>query len=342
MISAAQGACHVPDVDAGRCVHSHAEVATCARCVGACPTSAWVLDDEQLAIDASACDGCGLCAAVCPEGALSHDPQPEVRRWGGRTTAFAACERAGDGELKATLPCVHAIGLARLAAFYRSGVRRILVCVDECAACPRGAAENLAARLAAFNRVLVQRGLPKLDAGRLSVAQWRSVFTDAPPPVQGPALSRRGFLRGALAAAAESDLFMKPWEWRAPGESLPRADAAGMAFYAPLLDPSRCNGCDACVRACPHAALRLAQGGDAYEIHADNCTGCELCANVCDQDAVSVNACRVVKNGQVPLSAGRCRACGAAFHRPGSGETQPVLCHVCARTGHYRNLFQVI
>ncbi|HPR05596.1 MAG TPA: 4Fe-4S dicluster domain-containing protein, partial [Denitromonas sp.] len=61
--SEVRSACLGPDVDPGRCIHTHAEVGSCRRCVDACPAAAWMLDDEQLAIDASACDGCGLCVA---------------------------------------------------------------------------------------------------------------------------------------------------------------------------------------------------------------------------------------------------------------------------------------
>lgn len=342
--SEVRSACLVPDVDPGRCIHTHAEVGSCRRCVDACPAAAWMLDDEQLAIDASACDGCGLCVAACPEGALSHDVAPALRRWGGLTAAFAACERVGAKAAGATVPCVHAFGLTRLAALYRDGVRRLLVCVGECEDCPRGAGERLSTRLATLNRVLAQRGLSGMVARKLTTSQWRRFFTTAAPAVAGPAMSRRHFLRGALTSVAESGAVKKPLEWQAPGSVLPRAGAGELAFFAPYLDAELCNGCGGCIRVCPHGALRLAERGDAYEVHADACTGCGLCADVCDQHAMSVDTCSVVKRSRVPLQVGRCRACGADFHRPisASAAASEMHCHVCARTRHHRNLFQVI
>ena len=69
----------IPEVIAERCVHSLCEVASCARCVEACPREAWSLDDACLKIDTARCDGCGLCVAACTESALvGHSPVVEV------------------------------------------------------------------------------------------------------------------------------------------------------------------------------------------------------------------------------------------------------------------------
>lgn len=340
--SEVHAACRVPEVIADRCVHSHAEVGSCRRCADACPTSAWVLDDEQLAIDAAACDGCGLCAAVCPEGALSNGVEPELRRLGGEVTAFAACERVRPDVPDAPVPCVHAFGLVQLAALYRNGVRRLLVCVGECADCPRGGGERLVTRLAVLNRVLAQRGLPGMVVTRLTVVQWCNVISAAPRQAEGPTLSRRGFLRSAVAVTADSGLVTKPLKWRPPGAVLPRADTTGMVFFAPQLDPMQCDGCDGCARVCPHSVIQVSEQGDAYEIHADACTGCNLCADVCDRGAVRVEVCALLETGRLSLRAGRCRACGADFHRPLSSAANNKLCQVCAATGHHRNLFQIV
>ncbi|MEZ5585579.1 MAG: 4Fe-4S binding protein [Sedimenticolaceae bacterium] len=181
-------------------------------------------------------------------------------------------------------------------------------------------------------------------ARKMTTSQWHRFFAAAAPVVTGPAISRRNFLRTALTAVTEPGVVEKPLEWQAPGSALPRAGAGGLAFFAPRLDAALCNGCDACTRVCPHHVLRLAERGDAYEIHADACTGCGLCADVCDQHAMSVEVCSAVKDSRVSLQLGSCRACGANFHRPAldSAAADQTLCQICAQTRYHRNLFQVI
>ena len=67
----------LPTVITERCVHTQLTQASCRACVDSCPVKAWVLDDETLSIDTGACDGCGLCASACPQGAIiSHQALP--------------------------------------------------------------------------------------------------------------------------------------------------------------------------------------------------------------------------------------------------------------------------
>lgn len=333
---------HLPEVDAERCVHARLEVASCRRCVSACPTSAWTLDDEQLGIDPQLCDGCGLCVAACPEGALSHGLEPELRRWGGQSTAFASCERADSSPLGASVPCVHAYGLAQLARLYRGGVRRFFVCIGDCGECPRGAGERLSTRLSELNRLLSQRGLPSLVARSLTVSQWYSLFPGSNSASVGADLNRRGFMRSALAAVSDKDLLSFRQEWRAPGESLPLANRTGYVFHAPEIDIERCNGCDACARSCAHGVLTLSPSADAYVIEPDACTGCAMCTDVCDQDAIKIIFGGMVTQDRVSLQTGRCEGCGVDFHRPRAVGFADGLCHVCSRSNHRRALFQVL
>jgi ferredoxin len=70
LVRDAAAAAHLPEVIGERCVHSLIERATCRRCVDACPTGAWLIDEERLGIDPARCDGCGLCAPACPQAAI--------------------------------------------------------------------------------------------------------------------------------------------------------------------------------------------------------------------------------------------------------------------------------
>ena len=155
------------------------------------------------------------------------------------------------------------------------------------------------------------------------------------PPAASKA-SALAFLRETLGLSAEEVVFAPP------GSSFPEARVGDLALYVPDIDPTRCNGCDACTRVCCHNALALEPDGDAYAVQPDLCTGCRLCVDVCDQDAVRVAELTRVGQLRLSLRAGVCRACGARFHRPTTADAPDNLCRICVQFNHQRNLFQVL
>lgn len=331
----------VPVADPERCVHMRAEVATCRECVSSCPLDAWSLDDEALTIDAARCDGCGLCVAHCPEEALS---QPGVSRpvYPGQESLTISCDLAPGDRKGWPLPCVNAVSLRTITELYSAGLRQLSLQTAGCYGCMRNQDQGLAHRVALLNRVLSQRRLPGIDliveqTDRLSGPTGATREEAAAPP-----LSRRGFFRRMMGAVAEQCGGGGDPAWRAPGEFLPAAGPGDLALSVPQIDPGRCNGCDACIRVCPHEALMLAADSDAFLVRVDACTGCHLCVDICDQDAVTVCEGAQLEERRWPLQYQTCRACGARYHRPIARVGAQPLCHVCSRVNHRRNLFQVL
>jgi Pyruvate/2-oxoacid:ferredoxin oxidoreductase delta subunit len=190
--------------------------------------------------------------------------------------------------------------------------------------------------------VLEARGLPPLVLQDLSSGAWRRAHAAAEVYPEGPELTRRGFMRNLFAAAAAPAPKAAPEPWCAPGLRLPKTPSTRTTFHAPILDEGRCSGCDACVRLCLHGAITLAEDTAAYLLYPDACTGCDLCVDVCDRDAVRVDRFASVTDLRIPLHGGRCRSCGAVFHRPIVGAADWRLCPVCAQADHRRRLFQVL
>jgi ferredoxin len=341
-----------PRVVDERCVHVLVEKATCRACVDVCPRGAWHLDDEQLGLDVEACDGCGLCAAACPEGALLHDYRPLVIRVPEGPLAVAACEQAvGAKEAReGRVPCLHALTLVAILALYREGVREFLLVPGECRKCPRAGNLSLFRLLDRLSGLLRQRGLPDIGYRVLGRETWLDALRQASHRDQGPRLSRRGFLRGAVGYSFEQGLRMKAGfrdagNYLPPGKYLPSAPGQPVPF-TPRFDTTRCNGCGLCARVCPHEAIALAsprQGSEsALRANGDNCTGCKLCVDLCEVGAVRIEPWAVSQDTPDSLVGHRCRSCGNDYYLARGKAEVEGLCRICARTRHRGALYQVL
>ncbi len=318
------------------------EQASCRACVDSCPAQAWVMDDERLGIDTGRCDGCGLCAPACPEGAIEGHPLPGHYRVEGLGIAFAACTRAGipPGDWgSGLLPCLHCLGEGALLELHRRGVRRLVLCSGDCDTCPRGTVRRVEAHLAGVNALLRDRRRDTLILEPEDGLRWVRRLRAARARHQSHTMGRRALFRGLLSAAVERAEAAEPG-FLPPGRLVATGDAraGGLSLHAPRIDGDRCSGCDACARLCPHGVIRVE--ADAYHLAPEGCTGCGLCSDLCP--AVSVSRLDPSPQRRLALHQRRCAACGSPFHTPSPPSGAKDRCPICARTGHRERLYQVL
>ena len=101
-------------IDLGRCLVRDGK-ADCHRCEEICPQRAIT----SHAVDQEACDGCGLCTAVCPAAAIEapEDYAEALKKTMALTPQVLMCGKASPGG-------VHCLGfLDRLGNFFLGGFR---------------------------------------------------------------------------------------------------------------------------------------------------------------------------------------------------------------------------
>lgn len=345
----------LPEIIAERCVHAHAEVASCRACLDACPHEAWVIDDDALGIDSSLCDGCGLCSAACPQAAIVSDGEPAVMRYKESMVALARCEQT-DGEVEQLpsdrkISCIHSLGFRDLARMAAEDVFALYFYTGDCDHCQRGEALRLEQRLLQINYLLNASERPVVSLYRLNQRQWSNLLSSLQSAEQGKKSTRRLFLRQGLAQMATQllpDLQLSDHERGAiqtPTQILSIDKQKSRALHSPAIDSRLCDGCDACVRLCPQSAIQLMIDDQLaqYTINSHGCTGCRLCVDICENRALSLQS-PSVSGGTTTLLlySARCRICGVPFHRPAIQDVESNLCHVCRKVNHKRNLFQVL
>ena len=338
----------LPTVIAERCVHTRLTQAGCRACVDTCPVNAWVMDEESLGIDTEACDGCGLCASACPQGAIIPRQGNLPALSENRTSALFACEKAGVNGNDGIIPCLHALGLQELLRLYRSGTRRICIAMSDCESCSRGGVLQLPDLLEQLNGLLESRNLATITLQVADREEWNQQLQNEKQTFSGPAISRRAFFRKAATSSMTFGMDLaglsEEREFIPPGKLLPRTSRNDVVPFSPRIDPTKCNGCNACARLCPQGAIVLCSSENIlqYDLDAECCTGCNICVDVCNQKAVCVDHWSSQVQFILPLTAHRCRACGVPFHLPAIKTSSSDLRAVCSKTNHARNLFQVM
>ncbi len=291
------------DYDPAICAHARAGQTGCTRCIQACPAEAIVSIGERIEVNPNLCQGGGICASVCPTGAMRYaypgpaDTLERVRvllnhylAAGGTepTVLFAAEEDAAA--LQALPPNVFLVVVEELAsvgleAWFSAlawGARR--VALFDVTTLPDGVRRALEGQIAVAEALLAGLGLP---VGALQRVDERRLALAAEPVM--PPLEAAGF--AALDDKRRQLLFALDYlgaRTEAHAEVIPLPP--GALFGQVRVDPGRCTLCMSCTSVCPAKALNA--GGDTPRLlfHEINCVQCGICSNACPERAITLES----------------------------------------------------
>ncbi|MCB1800292.1 MAG: 4Fe-4S binding protein [Gammaproteobacteria bacterium] len=288
--------------DAAICAHARSGRDGCRQCIDACPAEAIISIGEKVEVNPNLCQGGGICATVCPTGAMRYaypaavDTATRLRRMlvtyteaGGSNpiVMFAADVDAAD--IATTPSNVLLIAIEELASVGHEiwlaalawGARAVIL-VDGASIPPR-ARSALTDQIMTAQALLEGMGYPgtalRLTAPDELDANWQTI--DGLP--EAARFAATGDKR-QLAAMALDHLWQHshtPAAWFDMPASSPYGRIA--------VDTQRCTLCMACTSVCPAKALSAGDEVPRLDFFEGNCVQCGICANACPEEAITLH-----------------------------------------------------
>ncbi len=285
--------------DADLCVRGRSGMTGCNRCVQACPAGAITGLAERIEVDPHLCQGGGICATVCPGGALQYrypsvaDAIERVRSLitnfrdaGGQDPRLLIHDEQTQPDLDQLpgnlLPFpveeVASVGTEFWLAALAFGARSV-----ELAATPRlvaASANALEVQLDNARGILSGLGYPP------DVIRWRAdsgISAVGMPEIAVAGFSAAGAKREILFLAVDhlADV--------APGPVPPTVPLPPTAPFGEILvDADKCTLCVSCATVCPRGAVTAEEGRPALVFFEARCVQCGLCEQACPENAITL------------------------------------------------------
>ena len=285
--------------DSSICAHGRSGKLGCNRCIEACPTDAITSLMDTIKVEATRCQGGGICATVCPSGAITYAyPTPKDLLTHIRTLILTYLKEdqgkpdlifvTEDEQAQATqiLPAALVIVVEEVAsvgpemwlsalAWGAQSVR-----LFDLNKMPQSSRDALDLHLEMTQSILKAAGYPAsavLVITNPSELITSKIMPDFELTTHAPNIGKRQSFYMALDHLVAKSANVKP------EVALP----AGSIFGDVLVDKEKCTLCMACVSTCPANALQDSREKPMLSLLEANCLQCGLCVHTCPENAIS-------------------------------------------------------
>jgi ferredoxin len=316
--------------DASSCAHGRSGNIGCTRCLDVCPAEAISSIGETIKVNPYRCHGVGICATVCPSGAISYaypaarDLLQHVRtliltyrQAGGGAPGIAFVNEDQQQLVQHALPgaliiCVEEVASVGPEVWLSAlawGARNVqLFDLDEM---PAPARQALDVHIEMVGEILNAMHYP---VGVVTSDLNDLISTDIMPGIEVATHAAIDNKRQAFYMAL--DHLVASAEKIRPIVTLP----TGSIFGEASVYPEACTLCMSCVSACPGNALQ--DGGETPQLGfvEANCLQCGICTSTCPEDAITISprlllnrSARTTSRILYEESPFHCISCGKAF-----------------------------
>jgi len=319
--------------DPAICAHSRAGLTGCTLCIDTCPAEAISSVGNRLAVNPYLCQGGGICASVCPSGAMRFaypgpaDTLAQVRTLlssyyaaGGRDAQLlfsASSELADrsvqDNTLLIQVEEVGSIGPEIMLGALAYGARQVVLL--DGGEVPEMVREALIDQIKMIEAILQGMHYPALVVRLVAEAESEYADGEVMPDIPAATFAALDEKRRVFTLAAEH---LRDNAAGSIDDIIPLPD--GAPFGRVDIKTAQCTLCMACTSVCPARALDASLDRPQLIFRELNCVQCGICVQACPESALTLTS-RFLCNSEQRRRAVTlheeppfcCVTCGAAF-----------------------------
>jgi ferredoxin len=287
--------------DASACAHGRSGKPGCTRCIDACPAEAITSLIDTIKVEPTRCQGGGVCATVCPSGAITYAyPKPKDLLTHVRTLILtylkedqgkpdlvfvtedeqAQAEQVLPASLVITVEEVASVGPEAWLSALAWGARSVRL--FDLNKMPQSSRDALDLHLEMTQSILSSANYP---------GSAILVITDPSELITSKSMTEFDLATHAPITGKRQSFYMALDHLVAKSESVePIAQLPVGAIFGEIsVNKENCTLCMACVSACPANALQDGSEKPMLSLVESNCLQCGICVNTCPEDAMTMS-----------------------------------------------------